>query len=142
MLKRLIFGAIFAAGLGSVALAAPTPPSQCSGTYTKTIEVTGDSQSVRGTAGNDYIVVSGDNNLVKGLGGDDCIYVVGGADANYVQGNEGNDVIVDNGTRTLLRGNGGNDHLVSSGNSSLKGDAGIDTCEYDPNIASASGCEL
>lgn len=125
-----------------VASAAPVAPAQCTGTYTKTVELNGNASYYNGTAQNELIVVNGQYSYVLGNGGDDCIVLNGQGSLAY--GGAGQDVLIDNAGRASLKGDGGADKLYSNvGGAALDGGASAqDTCVGDYNKDSFKNCEL
>jgi Ca2+-binding RTX toxin-like protein len=147
-IKSLLLSLVAVLGLavGSVGIvsAAPAVPSQCTGTYTTTVESDRDAGYVQGTAGDDFIVVTHDRTYVVAGGGNDCILITSTGEANYVLGQNGNDTIVDQGVRNSLNGDAGNDRIdsVVNARASLNGGAGVDTCNSDYYTSSERNCEL
>lgn len=139
--NKLIGLAIFLAtvfGLGSVALAAPTPPAKCTATYQNTIVSTHSGDQVNGTNQNDYIVAT-NGGQVNALDGDDCVTLSG--TGNQVFAGNGNDVVIAAKGGQDLRGEDGNDYLEAPGGSQVDGGPGNDTCKVDKRQGSAINCE-
>jgi Ca2+-binding RTX toxin-like protein len=144
-MKRLLafvasFVSAFALSAGIVA-AAPAQPSECTATYTRTVELNKPSSYFKGTNANELVIVNGGNSYVDTGGGADCIVINTGN--NYVLAGAGNDVVVANAGNNSLNGQGGTDALYSyAGGDYLSGGAGSDTCVYDENTTAANSCEL
>lgn len=127
--------------MGGVAFAAPTPPAECTGTYTKTVVLNSWGAYYPGTAARELIIVNGGGAYVVAAGGADCVVLNSGQ--NLVYGGAGQDVIVANVGGNSLYGDAANDDIYSRGGGDyINGGTGTDLCEYDYNTTSANSCEL
>jgi Ca2+-binding RTX toxin-like protein len=93
-------GVALVAGVGASSVRADhDPPNEC----------VGETQTIRGTEGNDVLVGTPRNDVIRALGGDDSIDGAGGDDV--LCGDEGNDTVVAGPGDDALDGGAGDDKL-------------------------------
>ncbi len=89
------------------------------------LSILSDSETLRGTSGNDYLTGATQDNQILGYAGNDVLSGGDGNDALY--GSTGNDVMYGGTGDDVLKGESGNDRFV--------GNAGIDTADFRGSTA-------
>jgi hypothetical protein len=134
VLVMLSIGVLFAAGIGSVVVAAPS----C------TIDGSAGGDVIIGTSGRDVICANGGNDWIDPRGGNDL--VIAGPGDDFVRGSAGADVVKGGLGKDYLVGGPGPDHLFGAdgadrclntrdnivGNDSASGGPGFDTGTRNP----------